>query len=161
MSRKMIMFDNDIGRFQFRAVGVAFKDNNVLIHRVEKDDFWSLPGGRVEMFESSEDTLVREMKEELGVDIEIERLLWVSENFFEHENKVFHELGFFYKMKLPENCPLFEHKGEFEGCEKEIKLIFKWHPVDKLDDLELYPTFLKRTLMTESEGIEHIIETEP
>lgn len=161
MSGKMIMFDSGSERFQLRAVGVAYKDNKVLIHRAEKDDFWSLPGGRIEMLESSEDTLVREMKEELGIDIEVERLLWVSENFFEYENKVFHELGFYYQMKLPENCPLFEHKGEFTGDEQEIKLIFKWQPIDRLDDLVLYPTFLKRTLTTKSEGIEHIIETEP
>jgi 8-oxo-dGTP pyrophosphatase MutT (NUDIX family) len=38
-----------------------------LIHQAVGDSFWSLPGGRVDMGESSVQTIVREMREELSV----------------------------------------------------------------------------------------------
>ena len=38
----------------------------ILLHRADYEDFWSLPGGRVEMLEDSREALRREMLEELG-----------------------------------------------------------------------------------------------
>lgn len=37
--------------------------------------YWTLPGGYVELGESAEEAVVREAREELGVDVRIERLL--------------------------------------------------------------------------------------
>ena len=48
------------------------------------------------MLELTEDTIGREMKEELGIDIEVERLLWIGESFFSIEGVKFHELCFYY-----------------------------------------------------------------
>lgn len=158
MSENMLTFHKDNKKFNYRAVGVVIHNNNVLIHRAEKDDFWALPGGRVGFFETSADTLVREMQEELGIDIEVERLLWVAENFFEFEEMVYHEKGFYHLLKLNDNNPLCEKTEEFFGNEEDTKLIFKWYPIDKLEDLKLYPSFLKRSLTSISEGIEHMIE---
>jgi ADP-ribose pyrophosphatase YjhB (NUDIX family) len=39
----------------------------------------ALPGGRVNRWESTEDALVREVREELGIDVQPERLLYVFE----------------------------------------------------------------------------------
>ena len=41
---------------------------------------WSLPGGKLEDGESIAEALVREMKEETGLDVEPGRLLYVCEN---------------------------------------------------------------------------------
>lgn len=70
-------------------------DDHVLIHRSEKDDFWALPGGRVEFFETSEDTIPREIQEELGLDSSAVRLLWHVENFFEYIGKKLHPSIFY------------------------------------------------------------------
>lgn len=77
----MICFDRDNKRFNFRIAGVSIHNNKILLHRTEKDSFWTLPGGRNEFNEFSKDTLLREMKEEIGENVEIERLLWVR-NFY-------------------------------------------------------------------------------
>ncbi|HZS00977.1 MAG TPA: NUDIX hydrolase [Chloroflexota bacterium] len=37
--------------------------------------YWTLPGGYVELGESAEEAVVREAKEEVGVDVRVERLL--------------------------------------------------------------------------------------
>lgn len=80
--------------FQMRVAGIAFRDGHVLVHRATHEKFWSFPGGRAEMGEQSQDTLAREMVEELGVEAQVGRLLWVVENFFHYEGKDWHELGF-------------------------------------------------------------------
>ena len=81
----MISFIVDGVRFNFRAAAVIVDDGYVLLHRAAHEDFWSLPGGRVEAGEASAATVARELTEELGpaCDARVGRLLWVVENFFD------------------------------------------------------------------------------
>jgi 8-oxo-dGTP diphosphatase len=41
---------------------------------------WSIPGGLVELGEQTRDAVIREVKEECGLDIELERLMDVFDN---------------------------------------------------------------------------------
>ena len=63
--KRVLKFDVGDSCFNYRSAAVIIHDDHVLIHKSEKDYFWSLPGGRVEFFESSEDTIAREIYEEL------------------------------------------------------------------------------------------------
>ena len=96
----MITFDRDTECFNFRVAGIAIDNDLVLLHTTERDDFWSFPGGRVEMGEDSAHSLVREMKEELNEEVEIVRLLWLVENFFVYNQKNYHEICFYYLMQF-------------------------------------------------------------
>lgn len=51
----------------------------LLVRRAEEPAYgtWSFPGGGVEPGESLEETAIREVKEEVGLDIEIERVFEV------------------------------------------------------------------------------------
>jgi len=153
----VITFNEGKVRFHYRAAGVALSGNRVLLHRGEKDDFWSLPGGRVELLEPSEDTLRREMLEELGIEIHVGRLLWVVENFFEYGDESHHELGLYFLMMLPQDSPLYWQSEPFIGDEEGIKLIFSWHQLDELDKIALYPTFLRDALRSLPEATLHIV----
>lgn len=54
----------------YRVVAKAFitdQEGKVLVVK-ENQDFWSLPGGGLEHGESAHDCLVREIKEEIGID---------------------------------------------------------------------------------------------
>jgi ADP-ribose pyrophosphatase YjhB (NUDIX family) len=75
----MIDFRREGRGFGVRVSGVAMHRGLVLLSRAEKDNFWSLPGGRCEMMEPSGNALRREMREELGCDVQVERLLWTAE----------------------------------------------------------------------------------
>jgi len=155
----MITFDEGRARFNYRVVGIALNRDRVLLHRAEMDDFWSLPGGRVGMLEPAEDALKREMREELGIEIHIERLVWVVENFFEHDNKSYHELAFYFLMAFPHDSHAYKNE-EFLGNDESIKLFFKWHQLSKLEEVRLYPSFLRKGLSLLPEGIEHIVHTD-
>ena len=62
-------------------VVILDKENRILMvkqHHDEKD-IWMVPGGGIEEGDSSMAAAVREMKEETGLDVEIDRLIWHTE----------------------------------------------------------------------------------
>ncbi|WP_458125928.1 NUDIX domain-containing protein [Paenibacillus sp. Z3-2] len=60
-----ISFEQNNNKFNFRVAGIVIDKGSVLLHTTEQDDFWKLPGGRMEMNERTEGPIVREMMEEL------------------------------------------------------------------------------------------------
>ncbi|MGM9988792.1 MAG: NUDIX hydrolase [Bacillaceae bacterium] len=134
----------NVGVLNIRTAGILIKNNHVLLHKNVNDQFWALPGGRVAINEESKESVKREYKEELGIDVEVTRLLWIVENFFTYNNDDFHELGFYYLLKL-ENGESFFKEDSFYGLEGE-HLIYKWFSVDELENVLVYPEFLKQGL---------------
>jgi len=153
----MIQVDTGTERFIYRVAGVVCHENHVLLHRAERDDFWALPGGRCELLEHSAATLRREMREELGFDVQVGRMLWVVENFFPHEGRNCHELGLYFLMSLPDGCPRLDVARTSTGDEEGLTLYFQWFPLDSLEGLELYPSFLRQELQHPPESEAHIV----
>ena len=156
---RMITFDNGNIRFTNRVVGVAFDRERVLLHRTDDMNFWALPGGRAELLEPSPQTLVREMQEEMGVEVRVERLLWVAENFFVYGPRAYHEIGFYFLMHLPPDSPLRDQTS-FVGHEGDLHIHFEWHPIATLEKVLLYPEFLRSGLKSIPTSIVHIIHTD-
>ena len=65
-ARAMLSFDVGAGKFQARAAAIIRREDHILIHRMIRDPFWTLPGGRVEFGEDAATTVAREIAEELG-----------------------------------------------------------------------------------------------
>jgi ADP-ribose pyrophosphatase YjhB (NUDIX family) len=65
-----------------RVTGVIIEDGRVLLLDQDTDSgrSWSLPGGKVEEGETLAAALVREMREETGLDVEPGRLLYVCDH---------------------------------------------------------------------------------
>ena len=157
--RRMITFDEDHIRFTNRIVGVAFDRDRVLLHRTDDMDFWALPGGRAELLETAAETLRREMREEMNEEVAVDRLVWIAENFFEYGPRSFHEIGFYFLMHLPPNSPL-RGQPSFLGHEGDMPVYFEWYPVASLENLALYPTFLRTGLKSIPLNVVHIIHTD-
>lgn len=58
------------------------EDKIVLAHRSKLNAGWSLPGGTVEEAETFEDTFIREIQEEVGVQVSTSRLVLVEKKLF-------------------------------------------------------------------------------
>ena len=140
--------------------GVCIQDGHVLLHRDDKDDFWVMPGGRPRLFESSLDALVREMKEEITTHVEVLRLLWVVENFFEYVGERMHEVSFYYQMSLPEESPYRNAGMDFTGQEGDVTLLFHWFRIDEIERVRLLPTFLRNALGALPDSPVHVIHVD-
>lgn len=156
--RRMITFDEENIRFTNRIVGIAYDGDRVLLHRAETDNFWALPGGRAELLETAAETLRREMLEEMNEAVEVDRLLWIAESFFYSGSRAFHELGFYFLMHLPPDSPLRRKTEPFYGQEGHLKIIFQWFPVETVDQVELYPRFLRTGLKDLPASTRHVVE---
>jgi len=140
----MIHFKTPEGAFNHRVAAVIIDEGYLLLHKGEKDDFWSLPGGRLELLEDSATALAREFVEEVNEEIIVERMLWIVENFFEYEDKQFHELGMYYLAKLAdEHAELNNKEKSHIGYEPAAKLRYKWFKVEDVKFMRLYPSFLR------------------
>jgi 8-oxo-dGTP pyrophosphatase MutT (NUDIX family) len=128
--------------FNYRVAGVAIINGKVLLHKTPSDHFWSLPGGRAELFEFSKNTLVREMQEETGMHVEVSEMIWISENFFQYNDTRHHEIGFYFLMDIPD----LREQSDFLGIEGQDELLFRWFDVDHLESVRIYPEFLAQEL---------------
>lgn len=157
----MLVFKQGNCLFNYRAAGVILHNHHVLLHRAEHDEFWALPGGRVEAMETAQVALAREMHEELNTTVIVERLLYVVENFFIHQGEYFHEIGLYFLSHLPDASPLLQ-KPTFYGMEGEsLKLIFEWVPLADISQRIVKPNFLSSVLMNRQfEGVQHIVHQE-
>jgi ADP-ribose pyrophosphatase YjhB (NUDIX family) len=147
------VFKVEAGVFNYRVAGVMIKNGHILLHKQVSDKHWALPGGRVKVLEDSAAGVKREFLEELGVVVELENLLWVTENFFTYNHANFHELGFYYQV-LSEK--MMNHNEAFYGLEGE-RLLYQWVPINKVDEITLYPEFLKTSLKNLPSSTQHII----
>jgi len=64
-----ISFETGSAKFNYRVAAIIERDQHYLLATVPSVDYWFLPGGRVQMGESSEQALTREVQEELGVTL--------------------------------------------------------------------------------------------
>ena|SRR3989338_4695967 len=64
------------------TAAVIIHEKKILIAQRMKDGFWEFPGGRIDPGETPAECVTREMKEELNIDIRIERELGVVEGTY-------------------------------------------------------------------------------
>lgn len=142
---------NDI-KLNIRVGAIIKYQNKILVERNKNVDFSVVPGGRVQTLETSKEALLRELNEELGIDLSQENFELASliENFFTFDNKEYHELYFVYKVELKEDYNLnngFENLDNsnssyyflnFEELEKEKMLPEIIKQIDKEKEFKHY-----------------------
>jgi len=145
--------------FQMRIAGLAFRNGHVLVHRAAHEKFWTFPGGRAEVGEASADTLKREMMEELGLEAQVDRLLWSVENFFHYERRDWHEFGLYYLMHLPETLGFHESDIIHRIQDGNNALEFKWvlATPDALKKLDIPPYFIADEIETLPQTARHLV----
>lgn len=84
--------------FNLRACAVIVHGETLLVMRDQKQPYAYLPGGRIKLNETAQQALIRELQEEIGIQAQIERPLWVTQAFFTEpvSQQKFHEIGFYF-----------------------------------------------------------------
>ena len=139
-----IMIDNV--KFNYRAGLLIEKGNKVLVECNPAIDFVTLPGGRVQTLESSMDALKREIKEEMNIELDSERIKMraLIENFFEMDEKKYHELYFLYKLKVTSKDS--EFKKDMKNIDSKASY-YKWVKKEDLEKENLLPVVLRDLVM--------------
>lgn len=134
-----------------RVIAICVFSNNgrILIAEgidaVKRDRFARPLGGAVEPGETSEQAVIREIREELGHNAIELRLLGVLENIFEYQGKPGHEIVFVYDGRL-EDTSAYD-LPELPMTEPGWSSPAKWRPLDSFgDDCRLVPEGLTALL---------------
>lgn len=117
----------------------------VLIRRVKKHEtYYVFPGGGVEDTKNLEEALRREMKEELGIDIIIERLF--LEKQFEKDDLRQNE--YFYLCKIAGGIlgtgdgPEYQKGNQYEGNHEVVQI-----PITEMKNLNVFPLELRDMIL--------------
>lgn len=149
INKKDIRIKNDGYNFHFRVAAVIIQDNKFLIQQIEGYDYYILPGGHVLLGESSLNALEREVKEEVGCNIDIEhcKFFCFHENFYNKKEKIEHWIENYFTVKTEFPLPNKDWDVE-ENDNGEKKLLhFKWVTKEELKKIDLKPTSIKKILM--------------
>lgn len=89
-------------KFNYRVCAIIISNNKILAMHDERSPYFYLPGGRVQMGETAEHAVVREVEEELNITPKIIRPLWLNQSFFtEDVDKLnYHEICIYYLMDI-------------------------------------------------------------
>ena len=115
------------------VVAAVIKDENenILItqRKLKKAQggLWEFPGGKIEHNETRENAIVREIKEELDIEIEVKSYL--SENVFNYPEKDINLIALECK-KISGEIKLLEHED------------YKWVAKNELDNFQFAPADL-------------------
>ena len=147
------------GYFNLRVGAIILKDGKVLMVGNSAVDYVYSVGGRVRFGESLEDAVRREVLEETGAALEVERLGFVQEDFFRCDlpdkfGKVIHELGFYFYMKTPDDFEPVCRSWAVNGSEERLE----WVPLDS--GRKAFPAFFFSELAHPSPFVRHIVTKE-
>lgn len=156
-----ITFKTPEGRFNHRTAGIILHEGKALVMKDQRSPYYYLPGGRISLHETSTEAILREIREEIGVEVKAERLCYVVESYFMEEvsGEKFHEVAFYYL--LAPSKELLDMGEEFQLLENGTKpLRFYWKPLSQLPELYLQPAFLKEKLSNLPVYPEHLVVRE-
>lgn len=145
------------GYVNLRVGAIILKDGKFLMVGNPGFDYLYSVGGRIRFGETAEQAVVREVYEETGAMLEIDRLGFVHENYFIADSasklgKPVYEISFFFYMKTPKDfepaCSSFTEDGSEE--------FLTWADCD--DPRRFYPAFFRTELRRPEPGIKHFVD---
>ena len=149
----------DDGILNIRVGAIIMKDGKILMVGNERANYLYSVGGRIKFGETAEEAIVREVFEETGVKMEIDRLGFVHENYFYGDapsnlGKLIYEISFFFYMKVPSDfAPISESFTEDNSKEH-----LKWVSLD--ENIKMYPEFFRTELINPTDTVKHFIKDE-
>ena len=142
-----ISFRLDNEKFNYRVCAVMVGEGKILAMHDDRSPYYFLPGGRVQIGETAENAVIREVREELGITPAIVRPLWLNQAFFTEDvdHLRYHELCVYFLMDIA-GTDLLARGEKFTVKEGYRTHTFEWLTFDRLKDEYFYPLFLKKAI---------------
>lgn len=140
-----LTFHTDHGCFNYRVGAVILRDGKLLLMHNDREALYYTVGGRVQFGETTAEAVCREVREELAIDMEIDRPLCFHESFYVYEltGETIHEVAVYYLMK---NTPALDevHCESVTGMGAPETL--HWIPLEEVGKLDAVPVTLMERL---------------
>ena len=152
-----LKFKTPGGLFNYRAGAIIIHNGKYLLMKNPEDTYFYSVGGRVHYDETTEEAVVREVREETGITLEIDRILFFQEQFFDEETtgEHIHELGVYYLMRDSEALDRVECRSVTgRGAAEELV----WVRPEELRGIPFVPESVGERLLGLPETMEHLIE---
>lgn len=126
--KKIVTKDRLILRVAVYGIVIS-EDNKILLINSSHNKKYFFPGGGLTLGTSLKETLLDEIREETGVDVEILNLIDVKENYFYYDpvDEAFQSVNFFYLCK-PLNFDLLKNE-DIKDADAENPA---WVPITEL-----------------------------
>ena len=108
------------------AAGVVYQDGKVLLIRSERRG-WEFPGGKIELGETPQQALIREIREELDTEIAVGDYIAT----IEYDYPTFHLSMDCFWAKLVEGELVLKEAEASRWLSKDELLSVQWLPADK------------------------------
>ena len=139
-------------RFGVRAGAIIYnEDKTKVLLENQGNGRFMFPGGRINFFEDSFDTIIRELKEELGLDADL-KLKYIVEMFLTSLKK-YHEIGFYYLTSISEK----DIQNGFNSLDGGS--VFEWVLISELESYNVLTKPVKDKIINNEVfdgGLEHL-----
>lgn len=132
---------------RLRVAVVVVREGELLLVRHQKGErtYWLLPGGGLDYGETFAECATRELREETGLEIEIERCLYLSEGVAPDKSRHIVHVTLLGRLV----------GGTLTKTDEAVVAEVAWVPVERLRDLTLFPAIQEALEASHAAAFDH------
>ena len=147
------------GLINIRVGAIILKDGKFLMAGNERDAYLYSVGGRIRFGETAGEAVVREVEEETGWRLAVDRLGFVHENYFimdipSNAGRLVYELCFYFYMNAPADFEPVCRSETGDGLREHLEWVGPDEP------RTIYPDFFRTELMHPEYAVKHFVTDE-
>jgi 8-oxo-dGTP diphosphatase len=127
--------------FNVRIYGILIKEDHVLLsdELIVGKQITKFPGGGLEFGEGSVDCLIREFKEEIGIDVKVKRHFYTTDFFVASAyNPNAQLISVYYEVESEQVSQIVTASRKFDFTErKNGAQSFRWRAINQLSEKDL------------------------